>query len=514
MLNLLSLQAVSTDLDLYLALRANAPRTLSRYPSLIQNRWTWLVQNWNVYYPQILLTFQGNATLLLVLAALNKSVVGYNLGAQVNPFQSLDNIIYYDPVLSQIPLTDLSLSNQEQVYVSNEEQRVNSFTVTDFRQISTYLNQQASLAVQRGGLGDPLAEQILGYPTTAFERPYLVGDLINVNSLLNLAEYVDGIVYDLSQQYNPEPDLIALANANLDPNNTFTFDDTYITSVAVPFSQSLQEMSKQYLGTEDRWFELVATNDLKAPYVDLYGTKYPLLSPGVSSEIVISNTALGTIVVGGKVGIGSVSFIEEPRTVEVVRDNGDGTITVSLSGVNDLSKFTPNAMAFLRVYIPNTVNATSFILIPLKVAAQFPRQQQPTTNVLRDLNQAFLAFGIDAMRNTITNEFILDSNNDFALSFGVPAIRQTLFYFLKTVAGTLSWHPNYGIPDQIGNRIQISNVDSGTLLADTISRALSQDPRFTSVTVQNIIMGTNSLSMTIVVTLEQSNAVIPLSFVA
>lgn len=508
-----SLSQMSVDLNLLTAVKTGAPRILANYTLLAQERWTWLVSVWDTIYPGLQDRLSGDEVSQRALLRLSNAVLTRKLGADVTPFQTTFQVAQYRSVLSQILLATMELSEAETSYVAREEERVRSLTLDDLVAYRRFCREQISAALQRGGVSSPVAQRALLLPTVPFERDMLVTDYDAVENLNAVMGYLDALILEEKSALSLDPNLMAVANGNMSPGSDVTFPEAaYRTTIERPFSGSLEEMAQVYLGDRTRWYDLVSVNKLRPPYVDDKGTKTPLLAPGAGSDVRVTASLLSICIPGNRVGVGSYTRLEQNRVIEAVRDNQDGTVTVSLSGKQDLAGLLPAQGAFLRVFEPNTLTRGSSVLIPLTVTALFPRQPEARSRAVRELDQALRAFGVDAARDYDTGGLLLGKDGDFQLIFGIPAVRQSLFWFMRTIAGTLASHQTYGIPDRVGDTF-LGQSDAATVLSEVVTQSLLQDTRYTSVQVADVSTTPSTVTFTILVRIAGLTEPIPVSFV-
>ena len=508
-----ALDQVTSDFVLYLTISQGAGLTLSMFPQLAKIRWPWIVANWDqILYPQFVSNTQGDDFLKGVLASMAKDVRVVQLGAAYNPFEDAIRMSKYKSLLDLITITSLGLSIDEQIYINEEVARIQALTVTDFKAMASYIRTECAIASQRIGLGDDDGVAVLGVGTVTVSRQYNLDDLKVIDASLELADIIDGVVFALNETVEKTPDLLTAANLNISTDSTVRVNDTYVSSVAVPFETSLEYMAGKYLGSVSRWFEIATVNNLQAPFTDLSGVKLYLLATGSGSTVRVNDSIKEQMPVGTRLRIGSARYQEENRYVEKTVDNKDGTLTIELSGDSDLAKFKVSEMSFIRIFKPNTVNETSLVLVPTDVSARYPKQKIPNSDALRRLDQSLLRFGVDIKRDEASGDVSIAAGGDFDLVFGVAAVRQALLYVLKTAQSELPWHVRYGITSQIGDA-WAGGVDDGFKFSEILQASLEQDPRYSSVILRDIKATPTSIALDFLVTLEGSSTVIPLSFI-
>lgn len=509
-----SLFEVLVDTELFMTQKNGEPLHLGLLQNLARGRWQWFVDNWSqTLYQRFKILANGDGNLESTLEDLNRYVVSYQLGNPQNPFDIIGKFIDFAPFLSNIFVSELTLSGDEQIIISNEIYRVSNFVIEDFRAMLSFLRQQVVLSDYRIGLGDDKAASAVGVSPIGRERTANVTDLVRLAEVDSVRQYIEGIIIDFKNTQDKPPNLLQFANGNLGPNSSFEFLDIYRSSISVPFEMSLENMAQKYLGNRDRYFELVTINNLQPPFVDEVGQKYPLLAPGAVNNIIISSVRKNDIPVGVKIGIGSYRIREEVRIIERVIDNNDGTLILFLSGNQDLSKFQTDEGAFVRIYAPHTVNNGSFILIPLVTESANKSKYTPQSDDLRRLDTALLNFGVDILRDEKTGGLVVDSNSNFKFAAGLVNVRQAVLFALRTTQGELPFHPEFGVSAGIGERYY-GTADEAIIFGNALRQSLLTDARFQDIQIVGVNSTGTGISLTMVVTIAGSNQAIPLSFIS
>jgi hypothetical protein len=502
------------DVLLYSATATGAAITLSMIPLLAKTRFTWFVNNWNTLFPRFKKYANGDQELESILANFDNVVKGYQLGNTQNPFDIQSKLESFQPFLSQVKASELTLTPAEQQLIATEQQRVANFTVETFQDMVHFLRQQIALQAWYIGLGDADAARVVGIQGATQQVTATIDTLSIVNDLTGVEQYIEGLIISQKLVGDRPPNLLKVANQNI-AGGQVSIKNTYRSYLAFPFEISLEHMAQKYLGDQKFWYELVTVNNLQPPYVDEVGQKYPLLAPGAANNVVISADRKSDVHVGTAIKIGSFKVREEARIVESISYNNDNTMVLFLSDAQDLTKFKLTDSAFVRIYQPHTVNSGSFVQVPLDIAptAKNPVAWTPKADALRRLDQAFIKFGFDIARDETTNDLIIDSNGNFAVAAGLQNMRQAIRSALRTVIGELPFHPGYGVNINIGGRFY-GTRDEGLILANLIATTLKRDPRFQAVQVANLATTNTGLAITLLVSISGFNKPLPLSFVS
>jgi len=507
-----------TDYLGYAQVSKNAPFALANVQTIAINRWDWFVQNWeNKLKPEFNKSLPKSDFFINLLKDLNNEIVTQKLfpTTSTNPFINLNKFIKYKPILSYISLSDISLTPSESLVLKEEQKRLANLSVSDFKNMAYFLRSSAATAAQIVGLGDNDGAAVQGFPITSAQRGYSPQELEQIGDIFDLADEIDGIIYYLQQQTVKQPNLLAVANKNTDADSQVVFNQSYTTAVSLPFVESLEYMAEQFMGSKDFWFEIATLNNLQPPYVDKTGTKEYLLGPGTLASVKISTNRANEVKVGTKIKIGSYTVREETRSVLKIVKFDDGTMILSLSGAANLSKLKISEKAYVKIYKPQTANEDSLLLIPVDAESALIEGKQPSLDVLKRLDRALLDFGVDARRDEKTGEIQIGKNGDFDIIYGMPAVRQAIHSLMSTNIGELPFHPDYGIPfaNSIGERFY-GNVELAAAFSEILQEVILSDGRYSDVVVQDLTVTETSISINMIVTVDGSNVIIPLSFVS
>lgn len=506
--------SITTDLKLYLAWRNGTSLNLSMLPKLCADRWTWILQNWDrVFYSQFLNQANGDEYLTVVLETLSNHVTSWRNGSNVNPFRNMEIFADAQEFLEQISVDLLVPTQLEVQYIQEEIKRVSEFQVSNFQSMLSYLKTQRDVAFDFIGLSDSTYDTYAGRTASPKQRDYFISDLEQLSDAIELEKFIQGIILEFKFQKQVEPDLLAFANSQLEAGSSeVRAEDIYSSYFSVPFEQSLEQMAQDYLGNKDKWYELVTINKLKPPYIDIYGTKTLLTENASSNAIRVSSVGQEKFRVGATVKIGSRIVPEEVRKVEQYIDNQDGSISVFLSGKQDLSKLRTEHLAYMRIYIPETINDFTFVKIPLIPVSPYLNTPEPSRSDLKQLDKALYAFGVDIAKDDRTGDIVIDTSGDFKIQFGIKNVRQALFSIIRTGIGELPLHPEYGLPNTTGFAMQ--GAETAVKISTIIEKAVSRDPRFTAVNISNItISAEGTINLSMAVSIAGSNELIPLAFV-
>ena len=509
----ISLYQVLGDANSYVKIQSGQPLTLANIQALAQARWTWIVNNWLTLSPSFKTVANGNQDLESKYEDFQRFVESYNLGNKNNPFDTTANFLDVIAFLNLIGLNVLRLSPEEASVRDQEIDRINKLDIEDFRAMMTFLEVFAAQLAQEVGLGDADAAKLLGIQVAKKQRNATIDDLDSINQVNQLHAFVETLLIRAQQSQKRPPDILSLTNQLVNPNSKITFDDSWVSYTPVPFEISLEHMAQRYLGSKAQWFELVTINNLQPPYIDAVGEKFPLLTPGAVNNVIIADTSKQNVPVGTKVSIGSYKVREESRIVKRVILNENSTMVLFLSGNADLSRFKSQEGGFVRIYAPQTTKPGNFVLIPSHTASGVSGSvPTPTTDSLRRLDKALLAFGVDIAR-TDDGDIIMDPNGNFKYAAGLVNVKQTVLNALKTVRGELPFHPNFGVNTNIGERF-FGTTDEALIFGELLRDTLLNDPRLDNVQIERIATTGTGIALQLLVTVVGSNQPLPLAFIS
>jgi hypothetical protein len=507
-----SFYELKIDLGMFLAWKSNDPYTLDLLPAIAKGRYQWIVDNWLNYTTRFKNYANGDQDLENALLDFERSVQSTKLGNTSNVLAYPDKFVLYSPFLYLITTKEIKPNKDEIDYINREVTRIKAFDISNFRSMVSFLKSQHNLTCDYIGLGDSDAAALRGETVAPIKRSSTVDDLNTLEDSLELERFIEGIIVHFKNTKGIPPNLLTFANKNLAVGSTAVIDDAYKSYVAIPFEKSLSEMAYKYLGSPERWFELVTVNNLKSPYVDLHGEKQYFISSGSGSSITISDLRKEWVTLNTAIKIGSIKQKEQSRLVEKINDNKDGTLTVFLSGEKNLAAWKTEEKAYARIYYPNTVSEDSMIYIPFNVVSPLTRVATPSSDELRRVSQQILSFGVDVQRDERTGDLIIDSTGDFKKCYGAANLRQTIHQVLSTIKSENQWHGAYGIPVNIGES-WLNTMTEAQAVSLAIQKAVLNDKRIKTCAVSDLKTHGNSVAISLITTIEDSLVPIPLSFI-
>ena len=499
------------DLNLWLAWRRSEPLNMSHLPKLTADRWEWVVENWErTLKVQFKVFANGDDYLENNLSVLEANVFGWTQGAKVNPLRDLSFFQDVSEFFQQIPLSAINLTVQEQTFVNLEMKRVSGFTVDVFRAMLRYLEGQRDLAFDLIGLGDQTYADMNGKIVAPKQRDASVDDLVALDQSITIENFILGIILEFKYQKQQPPNLLQISQDNISPDSTVQLATAYRSFITVPFTTSLEQMAADYLGSKARWYELATVNNLKPPYVDITGEKALLLENGSGVSCRVSDQYVDRLRIGATVGISSRVVPIEYRVIEKAVNNGDGTVSLQLRGLDDLSKFKTVHYAYLRAFLPGTIQEFSFVKVPFSVNAPFANVPTPSVQELKVMDKALYAFGVDLALNETSGDLVLSAQGDVKLQAGLANIRQTVANRVRTLKGQVPYHDDYGMPETLGGYMY--GATTATQIQSLLQNEIRKDARITTMNVSNMVISANGATMQLDVGIQGMTQLIPFSF--
>ena len=485
--------------------------TLANFQPIAENRWLWIYQNWaslNLRFQKI---SAGNEDLQAKYDQFVNFIDSYTLGNRVNPFASAVNFINAASLLDLIPLSELSLTPDESSFRDKEASRVAAFQINDYQSMIDFLRKEEAVIAQALGMGDDDAKKLTGVGTGTKQREPTIQDLIFINQYDLIIQYIQSIIINLQAAVGRPPNVLK----ETQKATNVALVTNYVSSTTRPFEISLEHMAKRYMGTPDRWMELITVNNLQTPFVDESGTKFTLLAPAGSNSAVIPDDLKDSVGVGVKIKIGSHKYAEEARIIEkIVFNKNSNSMVFFLSGDQNLTKFKPAEGGYIRIYKPQTTRRGEFLIIPSTSVSKFSSSiKTPSSDELRRLDAALLNFGVDLYINDITDDIEFAPDGSFKLAGGTVNVKQAALNALRTVRGELPWHSAYGVNANVGGRFFGTN-DELLIFGQLLRNTLLRDPRYQKVLISQLKTTGTGISIGLQVTIAGTDQAIPLAFIS
>ena len=320
-----------------------------------------------------------------------------------------------------------------------------------------------------------------------------------------------------------DPFALARANANNPNINIGSYQSG--TLVKLNYGDNLESLASRYLGDPNKWIDIAIANGLKPPYIDEIGISIPLLSNGNGSQVNLAGLdSLGTLNMD-KLYINQPVFLSssvqvnpDQRVIINIRQVPvSGEIILELDGAADLNKYHIANNASMRVYQPNTVNSSFFILIPSPNPLPDNRVDEVPWFLAKsaeDEKRAKIDLAIDNK-----GEINFTSNGDIRLSYGLENAVQAIKLKIITELGSLRYHPSFGLVSAIGKtNADIDGVKN--LITQSLTSQVQVDSRFDRIETldvqylvnKNTNEGVAAIAIAMTVRLAGGSRVLPISF--
>jgi len=514
------------NINLWFKVQSGDALVLTDVPSIIPLRWNYFSQNWNLILPSLLAKVSGYTFPDLFQQQLNAFTsfidVQRNSPSVSNPLSDAATQFRFYTVFDNIQISSINLTNEETTLLNNATTTVSLYSKNDF------LALQANIADYRDRYADILGMEDATYNTT-FNRSSVaqqtipaVADTSYLATLQASIQTVDFILANLfAVDTAVDPFALARANANNPDVNIGQYSSGQL--VRFNYGDDLESLANRYLGDPNKWIDIALANGLQPPYIDEVGQAVPLQSNGSGNQINIASTDVNGNDNSEKFYVNQTIFLQsntqlfpdQRNIINIVRIASTGDLIITLSGASNLGQYTTAADAYVRVYLPDTVNSALFILIPS--SEPLPNNRQETVpwflaNSAQDEKQA----GIDLLLGE-NDDLMFTPNHDFSLSYGLQNAVQAMRLKIVTELGELRYHQSFGLVNVIGNKN--SNLDAvKNSITNSLTVQVGQDSRFDRIESLGVFYVANlNASPAFVINMEVrlaggSNQVIPISF--
>lgn len=439
---------------------------------------------------------------------------GGQLGPNSAAAQSLSpvNAIFNNPaqnynLLSQVPVSSLSLTDAQQNTINQIVQDASEITVDTLR---TYRQTILQLALQLSnafGGGSAFYNQVYGLPPPTVTSQPMTLDQYDI--LLTLYETIQA--YDILtattdlDSINVQTNMDYVAGLAATSGMTFNTTATKILS-PVPYGLTIEGIAARYLGDPQRWLEIVTLNMLREPYIDETGFMNALLSNATGRQITIGDNT--NLFVGQAVTLKGANQIAVTRTILDIETLSATSFLITLDGLPNLDNFTLASGAYLQAYLPGTVNSQQKIFIP----SDLPATDPTSSNIVVPAGTSS-----DPFTGLSKVDWLLDGNGDvatnsygdFRYSYGMTNIIQALQIKFGTIQGKFLLHPTFGLSLTPGMSTADANAQD---IYNQINQMITQDPRFQGVTSLKINLVGPTLTISLAISLPNIQGVFPISF--
>jgi hypothetical protein len=516
------------DVNLWLKIKSGDTLMLSDMPSIIPLRWNYFKDTWAFIKGDLLSNIKKDKN----PDFFNQQIHDFDLfieaqrvsSAKINPLS--DNKIYYKffTIFDNIKIDSTGLTNEEVTSVKSEIARVSAFSKNDF------VNAKNNIINYRDKVTDTYNLSDASYNTTYERSPapaQITATIVEENYLLTLQGAIKTIDFILANLFAVDTALDAFALARANANNPEIDIGQYKSGrlVKINYGEDLESLANRYLGDPNKWIDIAIANGLKAPYIDEVGTQISILSNGNGNKINLAATDID-----GKFNIdkfyinqpiflqSSTQMVPDQRIIVNIRQVPiHGEIILELDGESDLVKYQIADNAYVRVYLPNTINSSFYILIPSQDPLPDDRSEEVPWFLAKSAEDEKLAkvdIAIDA-----NGEINFTTNGDLKISYGLDNAIQAIKLKIVTELGSLRYHPTFGLINMLGQTNQdINGVRD--MIVESITDQIDADPRYDrieSLDVEYAVNGTldegaSTIAIFLSVRLAGGDRVIPISF--
>lgn len=511
----------SSNLSLWFKVYTGEPLNLSDVPEIISIRWVYFRDNWPLLRKRLLnnaaKAFDPDyfrATIIELTEFIDRQRTN---NTDINPFTSSSIYFRFYPVFDNIRLESITLTNEEQSIVAKKKAEISIYSKVNFLDIKKALRDYRDLIADQVGLSDTTYNEIYDRSPILAQTEVSLTDLSLMKVVEKQLQTVDFILANLFA-VDTAIDPFALARLNANNPNIDIRQYGSGKMVKLNFNEDLPSLAQRVFGSADRWIDIAIANGLKEPYVDELGQQLFLLTNGSGNQIniALSQDIANKFYVNQSILIQSDVYpYPSQRIITNIKEIPlSGEIILTLSGDSNLGLYLLSDAASIRIFKPNTINSSQYILIP---------SPDPLLNSRAEEIPWFLASKRSDEKNTKIDfalgengNILQTSNGDIALSYGIDNAVQAIRIKMQTELGANRRHPNFGLVNLTGVATSLS-TEVKTLLINSIVSQVQSDSRFDR--VQSISVEQNPSAqgpvayfVELVVKLTGSETFIPITF--
>ncbi len=515
------------DVNLWLRARGGDDLVLSDIPAIIPLRWAYFRDNWEFIRPDLIDNMAQDVNpdfLNQQIDDFSAFIESQRTTTKINPFQDADTFYRFYSIFNNVKIEAINLTNEEQRIVTTELARVNAFSKNNFVQAKQNVIDYRDRITDTYGLSDEDYNKAFNKSSIP---PQINATIVEANYLLTLESAIKTCDFILANLFavdaSIDPFALARANANNPDVNIGQYKSGKL--VKINYGESLESLATRYLGDPNKWIDIAIANGLKPPYIDEVGIRIPLLSNGSGNQINLAGTDITGLLNIDKLYINQQVFLQS--TAEVVVDQRtiisirqvpvSGEIILELDGARDMNRFQTADQAYIRVFAPNTINSSFYVLIPSPEALPDTRTEEVPWFLAKSAEdekraKIDLALGPDG-------DLIFTTNGDVRLSYGLDNAIQAIKLKIMTELGSLRYHPTYGLVNVIGNK-NLNIDETKNLIVESINSQIEADSRFDRVedlAVEYLVnsttnQGVGAIAISLTVRLAGGTQTIPISF--
>ncbi len=417
------------------------------------------------------------------------------------PAQNLD-------FFESVDLGTLDLGPAVTTQIATEKARVRSLTRLDFEIRRDQVRRTADRLSVALGAGDPTFEETFEIDVTPIKDAPSDSDWEVLWALNDAVEALDSLAATGDDEKTSRETSVEVMAA-LHRRSGIAFQ-VPTSKFAVPFQygETLESLSARYLGTPDRYGEIIALNGLRSPYVDEVGFDIALLVNGSGQEVVIPTDSLQDRLGNGQmVYIWSNARTRTSRRITAMRTVGAQT-AITVDGLSNMGDYKVSDGAKISSFLPGTINSQQLVYIPSNsepLDGSFITKSIPGVD---EFDQMVQVGGVDLLLDT-DNDLIFTPDGDTRLAAGLSNILQNTRIMLSVERGTYLRHPTFGIPIRIGSS---SSDFKAKDAVNAIRRMLQEDNSFSRVQQVSVTSDGKAVQINIGVVVSGTQTLVPIGF--
>lgn len=515
------------DINLWLKAKGGDNLMLADVPSIIPLRWSYFRDNWEFIKPSLvrnILSDKNPDFFKNQIDDFSKFIESQRTSMKINPLQDAQTFYRFHTIFNNISIQDINLTNEEQRIMTSELARVNAFSKNNFVNIKQSVIDYRDRIADTYGLSDNTYNQAFNKSSIPAQlNPTIVeaNYLLTLESSIKTCDFILANLFAVDQSIDP----FALARANANNPNVNIGQYKSGKLVKIHYGESLESVANRFLGDPNKWIDIAIANGLKPPYIDEIGIRIPLLSNGSNNQVNLAGTDINgnlnidRLYINQQVFLqSSVEVIPDQRSIVSIRQVPiSGEIILELDGERDMTRYQTIDQAYIRVFAPNTINSSFYILIPSPEVLPDDRVDEVPWFLAKSAADEKLA-KIDLALGT-DGDLIFTTNGDVKLSYGLDNAIQAIKLKIITELGSLRYHPSFGLINVIGSKnLNIEAIKA--LIVESINSQIEADGRFDR--IENLAVnylvndttnqGVGAIAINLSVRLAGGTRSIPISF--
>lgn len=514
----------SANLSLWFKIYTNDSLSLADIPEVIPLRWTYFKENWIFLKRQMVALSDDSFDPDYFRAAiddLTTYIEKQRLNTtDTNPFSASSVYYRFYPIFDNIRLESITLTNEERTLIANKIAVIEVYSKSNFLDIKKNLREFRNHLADLVGLNDPDFDRVYNRAPIRPQTDPSIGDL---NLMLVMEKQLSTIDFILSNLFAVDNAIDPFALARQNANNVDINIGQYKSGklVKLNFKEDLASLAKRYFGNADKWIDIAIANGLKDPYIDEVGQQLFFLTNGSSNQINFSskdtfgNDNLSKFFINQLILIQSDTIpFPSQRTITGIKQIPlSNEIILTVSDSPNMGDYLLSANASIRIFKPNTINSSQYILIPT---------ESPLPSVRSEEIPWFLSGKSSDEKNTkidfavgTDGSLLRNTTGDLALSYGLDNAVQAIKAKMLTELGSNRRHPGYGLINLVGTSTTQTEEAKNALIT-SVNSQITSDGRFDRVQSLNVTKNTTTdavaYDVTLVVKLAGSKTFLPITF--